>query len=264
MDTHLDGGSSAPLYQQVLDLLKSDIEQGTYPVDSQIPTELELSKMYGVGRVTVRRAIEELVGEGYLTKRQGRGTFVTATKIIRKVHQKDDVQSFTQACAENGMKAGARVVARKTVAADRDLASFFGLDEGSDLILVSRVRTADGVPVLFENNYYPVDGFEFLKDIGLSNCSIFEAVGERTGRYPCSSDPCRLEIARAGIDTARELKVPVGEPLFFMNAGFLDSNESASAMAGSTTWVRATASISSGSVSRSAVLAIAATGPFSA
>lgn len=71
MDTHLDGGSSAPLYQQVLDLLKSDIEQGTYPVDSQIPTELELSKMYGVGRVTVRRAIEELVGEGYLTKRQG-------------------------------------------------------------------------------------------------------------------------------------------------------------------------------------------------
>lgn len=180
--------------------------------------------MYGVGRVTVRRAIEELVGEGYLTKRQGRGTFVTATKIIRKVHQKDDVQSFTQACAENGMKAGARVVARKTVAADRDLASFFGLDEGSDLILVSRVRTADGVPVLFENNYYPVDGFEFLKDIGLSNCSIFEAVGERTGRYPCSSDPCRLEIARAGIDAARELKVPVGEPLFFMNAGFLDSN----------------------------------------
>lgn len=48
MDAHLDGGSSAPLYQQVLDLLKSDIEQGTYPVDSQIPTELELSKMYGV------------------------------------------------------------------------------------------------------------------------------------------------------------------------------------------------------------------------
>ena len=86
------------------------------------------------------------------------------------------------------------------------------------------MRTADGVPVLFENNYYPVDGFEFLKDIGLSNCSIFEAVGERTGRYPCSSDPCRLEIARAGIDAARELKVPVGEPLFFMNAGFLDSN----------------------------------------
>ena len=90
--------------------------------------------------------------------------------------------------------AGARVVARKTVAADRDLASFFGLDEGSDLILVSRVRTADGVPVLFENNYYPVDGFEFLKDIGLSNCSIFEAVGERTGRYTCSSDPWRSPV----------------------------------------------------------------------
>ena len=182
MRSQLDGSSSAPLYQQVLDLIKSDIERGTYPIDSQIPTELELSKMYGVGRVTVRRAIEELAGEGYLTKRQGRGTFVTATKMIRKVHQKDDVQSFTQACTANGMHAGARVVSRKTVKADVELAAFFGVDEGADLLLVSRVRTADGVPVLFENNYYPEDGFEFLKDVCLSNCSIFEVVGERTGK----------------------------------------------------------------------------------
>lgn len=223
MRSQLDGSSSAPLYQQVLDLIKSDIERGTYPIDSQIPTELELSKMYGVGRVTVRRAIEELAGEGYLTKRQGRGTFVTATKMIRKVHQKDDVQSFTQACTANGMHAGARVVSRKTVKADVELAAFFGVDEGADLLLVSRVRTADGVPVLFENNYYPEDGFEFLKDVCLSNCSIFEVVGERTGKYPVASDPCRLEIARAGINEARELKVPVGEPLFFMSVGFLDA-----------------------------------------
>ena len=196
MRSQLDGSSSAPLYQQVLDLIKSDIERGAYPIDSQIPTELELSKMYGVGRVTVRRAIEELAGEGYLTKRQGRGTFVTATKMIRKVHQKDDVQSFTQACAANGMHAGARVVSRKTVKADVELAAFFGVDEGADLLLVSRVRTADGVPVLFENNYYPEDGFEFLKDVCLSNCSIFEVVGERTGKYPVASDPWRLR-ARA-------------------------------------------------------------------
>lgn len=224
MGAHLDGGSSAPLYQQVLDLIKSDIERGTYAVDSQIPTELELSKMYGVGRVTVRRAIEELVGEGYLTKRQGRGTFVTATKMIRKVHQKDDVQSFTQACAENGMKAGARVVARKTVQTDRELATFFDVSEGDEVFLVSRVRTADGVPVLYENNYYPIEGYEFLGDVNLTNCSIFEVVGERSGRYPVSSNPCRLEIARAGIDEARELKVPVGEPLFYMNVGFLDAS----------------------------------------
>lgn len=223
MDSQLDGGSSAPLYQQVLELIKSDIERGTYMPDSQIPTELELAKMYGVGRVTVRRAIEELVGEGYLTKRQGRGTFVTASKMIRKVHQKDDVQSFTSACSENGMKAGARLVTREVVKANAELASFFGLSEQSDLILITRLRTADGVPVLLENNYYPLEGNEFLKDIDLSDCSIFELVGERTGKYPASSDPCRLEIARAGIEAARELKVPVGEPLFYMNVGFLDA-----------------------------------------
>ena len=203
MRSQLDGSSSAPLYQQVLDLIKSDIERGTYPIDSQIPTELELSKMYGVGRVTVRRAIEELAGEGYLTKRQGRGTFVTATKMIRKVHQKDDVQSFTQACAANGMHAGARVVSRKTVKADVELAAFFGVDEGADLLLVSRVRTADGVPVLFENNYYPEDGFEFLKDVCLSNCSIFEVVGSARASIPWRLTPAALRLrARASMRRA--------------------------------------------------------------
>ena len=225
VNVRLDGGSSAPLYQQVFSLLKSEIERGAYPPDSQIPTELELAGMYGVGRVTVRRAIEELVNEGYLTKYQGRGTFVSLPKMIRKVHQQDDVQSFTQACEVNGMHAAAHVVTREVVAADTEMASFFGIAPGDELILVERMRSADGVPVLLESNHYPRAGFEFLLDADLADCSIFQVVGERTGHYPVKSDPCHLEIVRAGIDEAHELKVPVGEPLFYMNVGFIDAGD---------------------------------------
>ena len=62
-----------PLYQQIKNDIKSAIEHGKYKPKEQIPTEPELSAEYSVSRVTVRRAVEELCGEGYLVKQQGSG-----------------------------------------------------------------------------------------------------------------------------------------------------------------------------------------------
>ena len=89
-----DGKAAIPLYQQVIDIIKNEINSGAYKAGARIPNEFELAESYKVGRVTVRRAIEELVQQGYLTKRQGKGTFVNAPKLKRKIRQKDDVQSF--------------------------------------------------------------------------------------------------------------------------------------------------------------------------
>lgn len=104
--------SAVPLYQQVMDDLKGEIARGVYAAGSRIPSEMELAKSYGVGRVTVRRAIEELSRAGYLNRQQGRGTFVCAPKLKRKIRQKGDVQSFTEGCAANDMVPGARLVSR--------------------------------------------------------------------------------------------------------------------------------------------------------
>ena len=221
--THiLDEESSAPLYQQVMDHIKTELESGTYPPETQIPPELELARSYGVGRITVRRAIEELVNEGYLTRKQGKGTFVMRPKMKRKIVQRNDFQSFTDACGENGMKPGARVVSRRRMSAGRELATYFRIAEEDEVICISRVRTADGVPILLENNYYPYVEFSFLETAELTDVSIFELVGNETGHYPMSTSPSTLEIARACVDEAHELEVPVGEPLFYLNVGFQD------------------------------------------
>ena len=65
------GVSAVPLYQQVMDDLKGEIARGVYAAGSRIPSEMELAKSYGVGRITVRRAIEELSRAGYLNRQQG-------------------------------------------------------------------------------------------------------------------------------------------------------------------------------------------------
>ena len=148
------GVSAVPLYQQVMDDLKGEIARGVYAAGSRIPSEMELAKSYGVGRITVRRAIEELSRAGYLNRQQGRGTFVCAPKLKRKIVQKGDVQSFTEGCAANDMVAGARLVSRTVVAATREDAAFFGVEPGCELIVVERVRTADGIPVMLANNAF--------------------------------------------------------------------------------------------------------------
>ena len=214
--------SAVPLYQQVMDDLKGEIARGVYASGSRIPSEMELAKYYGVGRITVRRAIEELSRAGYLNRQQGRGTFVCAPKLKRKIRQKDDVQSFSDACRVNGMEPGACVISRKILPADSTEAQFFGVPVGTDLICVERVRTADGVPVMLENNIYVYEDNAYLSTALLSNQSIFEFVRNRTGRTPAFTDPCTLEIACASPEVARLLAVPVGEPLFYMEAFFFD------------------------------------------
>ena len=92
--------SAVPLYRQVMDDLKGEIARGVYASGSRIPSEIELAKSYGVGRVTVRRAIEELSRAGYLNRQQGRGTFVLRSKLRKPgIPQKGDVQGFTEGCA---------------------------------------------------------------------------------------------------------------------------------------------------------------------
>lgn len=173
----------------------------------------------------MRRAIEELVQQGYLTKRQGKGTFVNAPKLKRKIRQKDDVQSFSDACRANGMEPGACVISRKILPADSTEAQFFGVPVGTDLICVERVRTADGVPVMLENNIYVYEDNAYLSTAPLSNQSIFEFVRNRTG-----ADACRLPTrarSRSRAHRPRSLgcwRFPLANPCFIWKPSSLMSS----------------------------------------
>lgn len=220
----LEEGGLTPLYQQVMEDLKDDIERGKYPAGCRIPSEAELSQMYSVSRITVRRAVSELAAEGYLSKKQGKGTFVNRRKLIRKIYQKSEIQSFTETCAEDGRVAGAKVLGVEVVKAREGEREFLGLGESAELVHVKRLRTADGVPIMLENNFYPLEGFEFLLEADLSDTSIFDYVQRRTGRVPRGDDLCTLEVVRASPEEASALKVAVGEPLFYEKIDFTDQD----------------------------------------
>ena len=72
----LELNSSVPLYEQLMNAIRADIDQGIFKAGEKLPTEAELEEKYAVSRITVRRAIKELCDDDILIKKQGKGTFV--------------------------------------------------------------------------------------------------------------------------------------------------------------------------------------------
>ncbi|OKP70051.1 GntR family transcriptional regulator [Paenibacillus helianthi] len=209
-----------PLYIQLKKAVQSAIANGTFNPGDKIPTEIELSATYNVSRITVRKAIEELVSEGYLTKRQGKGTFVNALKIGRKI---EHIISFTAACSANGVSSHSIITERKKIRADQETAERLQIQQGEPVLYIQRKRYAGERPLMLENNYYPFDRFSFLMEENLEG-SVYNLLRDRYQIDPNQPGETVLQITLADEQQAQLLEIPIGQPLFYMNTIIYDQH----------------------------------------
>lgn len=160
----LQSESSSPLYYQLMQKIRSDIERGVYVVGTRIPPEHELEDIYQVSRVTVRRALQELTAAGFLERKQGKGTFVSVPKIRQDMR---NIHSFHDSCKKNGTTPGTKVIHIQEIMADENDIRDLNLAEGSKVLETVRVRSADGENVILEINHFSL-AYAYLEDIDLS------------------------------------------------------------------------------------------------
>jgi GntR family transcriptional regulator len=206
--------NSTPLYQVIVDDIVDGIQDGTYEAGDQLPSEAQMCKSYGMSRTTVRKAMQVLADSGYLSKDQGRRSRINSQKLERKIQQTAEVLGFDELCAASGRKAGAKVLACEPVMRHPAEAELLGLPDSSPLLLIQRLRTADGVSVMLENSFFPLGDYLFLVDEDLNDSSIFNAVEQKLGKRPAGHSKFRLDAVPADKHTAETLRVPRGEPLF--------------------------------------------------
>ena len=115
MKTNMNPNSIVPLYEQVAEFLKRDIENGVYNATGKIPTEAELAEQYKVSRITIRKAMDNLVGDGLVEKKQGKGTFIRRQKFAKDIK---NLQSFSEMCRHMNMKPGGQMLENKLIPAD--------------------------------------------------------------------------------------------------------------------------------------------------
>lgn len=211
--------SQVPLYLQIKNSLKEQITSQTYQVGEKIPTETELETLYDVSRVTVRKAIKELEAEGYLVKRQGKGTFVNHKTVKRKLSY---VMGFSQSLIKKGFTPSSHVLAKKVISPPPEIARKLQLDIDDKVIYIQRRRCADGIPIFLENNYLSYKDFSFLLNENLEG-SLYEIL-EKRGISPKNSDEKTLEIVLANDEMAETMSLPVGTAFFFLNVRITDQN----------------------------------------
>ena len=215
----LNQEAAIPLYQQLKDELKQEIESKKLVIGQKISTEQELSKQYKISRITVRKAISELEAEGYLIKNQGKGTFVTRPKIERKIEY---LLSFSEACKMNGMTPSSFVTTKEVLSPTKEQYKALDLSPNDKVLYIQRVRCADSQPLMCENNYYSYSKFSFLLDEKLDT-SLYQLLNEKYGIHISRSIDSYLEVTRANSSMSKLLNVPNREPLFYMYTKILDT-----------------------------------------
>lgn len=141
-----------PLFQQLEDLIREQINNGTLSPGDRIPSESEFSKTHGISRMTVRRALDRLAMEGLLVRKQGKGAFVAKGKFH---YTPSTTFSFSTTLKRLGHSVQTRVIDLRIVPTPPLPALDLGITEGSPSIYLERIRFVDQKPAALHTAYMP-------------------------------------------------------------------------------------------------------------
>jgi GntR family frlABCD operon transcriptional regulator len=201
--------SSLSLYEQLKLLIKNDIRNNIYKPGQRMPSETELGDLYGVSRITVRRAIKELVNEGLLVCRQGKGTFVEHSKIRSQIL---DLGGFTETALKPGSRT-TRILSKTMLEATEQIARYLQIPVGEEVLQVKRLLLEEDSPICIDTAYFPRDIFRDIIYKISDNISTFKLMREEYGIVMKKAYK-EFSVAISDIEQSKLLECPPGEPLF--------------------------------------------------
>ncbi|MBN8995099.1 MAG: GntR family transcriptional regulator [Rhizobiales bacterium] len=212
----LDLGKPTPLYIQLQHAIEEAIAGGRLKTEDALPSERDLARQLAISRVTVRKALSNLVDRGVLVQRWGSGTFVAPAMHVDQPLSR--LSSFTDDMLARGLQPGARVVSRSHGASSPEESMTLGLSPGEPVSRLQRLRLASGTPMAIEHAVVPA---KFLPDPHLVEGSLYAALAAR-GHVPLRALQ-RLHAVVLHDDQAELLAVPRGSPaLYIERRSFLE------------------------------------------
>lgn len=200
-----------PLYVRLKVALRDLIGRGLKPGD-RLPSETELCREYDISRITVRQALDALVNEGAIERRQGSGTFVAEPKRAEAVVY---FGSFTEEVAADGHRGSTRLVGAEIANAASHVASRLRMQTNQPVWKILRVRLSDKKPVCYQVSYVPQTLLPRVTKSELRSGSLYDRL-ERTLGEPLSDAEENIEAALADPFRAALLDVRVGAPLLVL------------------------------------------------
>jgi GntR family transcriptional regulator len=212
-----------PLYARIQEYIAELILSGKLAPDTKIQSERDFSDDLGVSRMTVRRAITELVNEGLLERKHGSGTYVAKPKITYESHE---LANYTLAMQRRNIAIASQLLEFGEVVASRRLAESLQIEIGNPIYRVAMLRFANRVPVILERVFIPCARCPGLEEWDLEKSSIQDLLTDayhiQLGRISHT-----LEAVIAVDTVAQQLRVDEGFPLLMLSRVMFASDSEA-------------------------------------
>lgn len=205
------------VYLEIQKDILNKIDSSTYKVGQIIPSEVELAKMYGVSRPTIRQAIQILVDSGYLERKRKRGTIVCQKKIEQNFTQKID--SYDSQMNKTGHDSHTKVLTFKKEMATAEVKDVLKCDVVFKLV---RLRYINNQPNVFVTTYMPYSIFKEYESYDFSNNSFYDLCVKC--KHPIITVNRHLEVTSADETLADLLEVNIQDPLFYFHSYGFDQN----------------------------------------
>ena len=211
-----------PLYYQVYWALKEMIEQGIFKPGDCVPSEQELEDRFKVSRITIRRAVDELVQEGILVKKRGLGTFVIEKKYTQQLNY---VSSWAETMRDMQMQISTKQLKISAVDPPAFVAKALQLGDNDRVLKIWRLRYADGEPMCIMTNYIRSSLVPGMLEEGFGSEESLYAVLESRYNIKIARADEFLEARQANKREAELLRIPAGSALLCIRRVTYDDSD---------------------------------------
>lgn len=201
-----------PLYLQLAAKLRDYIATEKLMPGDLIPPEPALAKRFGVGRITLRRAVGILTHEGLLVRSQGIGTFVAAPRLSEPLIGLHSTREIVRA---HNLEHSVRIVRMGKARATAEEADQLGLAQGEPVVRLTRLDSVGGSPLAVAQDILPYQLFHDITRDELERSSTYELIEQKFNIFLTSARQS-IRAGAAPAEIARLLEVPTGSPVLIL------------------------------------------------
>jgi GntR family transcriptional regulator len=217
----INKNSQIPYYLQVRENLLKKIDDGVFKPEEKIPSEEELCKYYNVSRPTIRQAIKELINDGKLIIKKGKGTYAIKQKFESLLI--DKIVSFADELKQNKIPFNDNIIEFKIIKPNNEIANILEISPDSDVIYYNRIRSIENEPLYNTRGFIIRDLCPGFINEKIENQSVFYLLEHeynldfyRIKRY--------LQPISTGIEESKLLEISVGIPIHYLETIIYDKN----------------------------------------
>ena len=221
MKLEIDRTSRVPIYMQIHENLRKQIDAKHLEAGNAIPSERDLAEICGVSRMTARQAINSLKNCGLVYQERGIGTFVSKRKL--DVHTRNLV-GFTEEMKGRGLVPSSKILLSRREKTNEAIAKDLGISVGEEVFHFQRLRLADNIPLAFEDAFLPAKRFPDLEKLSLEKNSLYQLLEKHYGIEMHHAEEI-LEAAAANLEISKHLEISRRSPLLIVHrVVFTESN----------------------------------------